>query len=77
MKKSRRHPNSADKFAAAFRLRRRWAIDERPVDHDAALHLAARTGLTAYDATYLWLARHLNAGLITLDRKLAQAAAAP
>jgi predicted nucleic acid-binding protein len=35
--------------------------------------LAEATGLTAYDASYLWLARTLNAELVTLDRKLAAA----
>jgi predicted nucleic acid-binding protein len=35
--------------------------------------LAETTGLTAYDAAYLWLARHLGAGLVTLDCKLAAA----
>jgi len=43
------------------------------VDHDGVLALAASTGLTAYDASYLWLARRLSADLVTLDRQLAQA----
>jgi predicted nucleic acid-binding protein len=33
-----------------------------------------RTGLTAYDAAYLWLARHLDAELVTLDTELQRAA---
>ena len=32
--------------------------------------LATQTGLTAYDASYLWLARSHDAELITLDREL-------
>jgi predicted nucleic acid-binding protein len=35
--------------------------------------LAAKTGLTAYDASYLWLSQRLGAPLVTLDRKLARA----
>ena len=35
-----------------------------------------RTGLTAYDAAYLALARRLDVGLITLDKGLAAAARA-
>jgi predicted nucleic acid-binding protein len=35
--------------------------------------LASATGLTAYDASYLWLARHLGAPLVTLDSRLARA----
>lgn len=45
------------------------------VDHDGALEAAAATGLTAYDASYLWLARQLGVELVTLDRQLAKAAA--
>ncbi len=43
------------------------------VDADAALRLAAATGLSVYDASYLWLARERDADLITLDRRLAAA----
>jgi predicted nucleic acid-binding protein len=43
------------------------------VEHPAILDLAEPTGLTAYDASYLWVARSLNAELVTLDRKLAAA----
>ena len=43
------------------------------VDHAAVMDLAEATGLTAYDASYLWLARELEAELVTLDRKLAAA----
>ena len=63
-------------LTAAFRLRDRLAIEEVAVDHDGALELAAATGLTAYDASYLWLARKLGAELVTLDKQLAKAEAA-
>ena len=33
-----------------------------------------QTKLTVYDASYLWLARHMQADLVTLDRELAAAA---
>ncbi len=33
--------------------------------------LALESGLSAYDASYLWLALHLDAELITLDGRLA------
>ena len=45
-------------------------------DHAAALRLADEHGITVYDAAYLWLARELNAELVTLDRKLEAAAGA-
>ncbi|MBV9740236.1 MAG: type II toxin-antitoxin system VapC family toxin [Hyphomicrobiales bacterium] len=43
------------------------------VDLTATLDLAESAGLTAYDASYLWLARALGAELVTLDRKLTAA----
>jgi predicted nucleic acid-binding protein len=75
--KARRLPNERDTLLAAFRLRGHIAIEEMPVDHDAVLDLALTTGLTAYDASYLWLARVFRAELVTLDRQLATAAATP
>src|SRR5262245_1632366 len=42
-----------------------------PVDFRSVLSLAIETGLTAYDASYLWLSRHLGVPLVTLDRDLA------
>lgn len=47
---------------------RRLAV---PVDEVSAL--ALRTGLSGYDAAYLWLALRSNAELVTLDRQLARA----
>ncbi len=37
------------------------------------LNLSLRTGLTPYDAAYLWVAISFDAELITLDRELAKA----
>jgi predicted nucleic acid-binding protein len=45
-------------------------ISVRPTD---MLELSLRTGLTPYDAAYLWLALNRDAELITLDRELARA----
>jgi predicted nucleic acid-binding protein len=73
--KMRRHPTQRAALHTAFQLRDRLAIAEVAVDHDGALALAEATGLTAHDASYLWLARELGAELITLDRQLIQAAA--
>lgn len=73
--KCRRHPEQNDALRAAFNLRSRMRIEELAVNHDESLALAATTGLTAYDASYLWLARRLNAELVTLDRQLGKAAA--
>jgi predicted nucleic acid-binding protein len=73
--KGRRHPAEQQALKAAFSLRHRLGIEEVTIDHDAVLDLAFTTGLTAYDASYLWVARRFQAKLITLDRQLAAAAA--
>ncbi len=73
--KTRRHPEQQSALTAAFELRHQLGIEEVAVDHDGTLALAARTGLTAYDASYLWVARQLGAELVTLDRQLATAEA--
>jgi predicted nucleic acid-binding protein len=49
-------------------------IELHPIDASAALDIAARHGLTAYDAAYLALAEHLCCPLYTFDRQLAEAA---
>lgn len=71
--KMRRHPAQRGTLRAAFRLTDRLALETVAVDHGAVLDLAEATGLTAHDASYLWLASTLGAELVTLDRKLAAA----
>jgi len=72
--KCRRHPTLRDALLAGFRLRHRLGVEEVAVDQDEALALSLETGLTAYDASYLWLARTLGAELVTLDKALRKAA---
>ena len=72
--KIRRQPKQREALRAAFRLAHRLRVETVAVDHVAMLELAESTGLTAYDASYLWLTRALGAELVTLDRKLAAAA---
>lgn len=71
--KSRRRPEQQTALAAAFRMLDQLAVHNIAVDHDGVLALAGSTGLTAYDASYLWLARELGADLVTLDQQLAKA----
>ena len=61
---------------ASCSLRARLGVEELSVDYNAVLDLAATTGLTAYDASYLWLAQQIGAELLTLDKQLANAATA-
>jgi len=74
--KCRRHPDLRQALLAAFQLRGRLGIAETAVDHRDVLELALKYGLTAYDASYLVLARKLGAELVTLDEALTRAATA-
>ena len=60
-------------LVAAYRMQ---GLDVQTVgvDHQAVVQLALQTGLTACDASYLWLARDLAVELVTLDRRLASLA---
>ena len=42
----------------------------RPVNMTEALRLAAKFGISAYDAQYVLLAQELNVWLVTQDKKL-------
>jgi predicted nucleic acid-binding protein len=75
-KKLRRTPAAAvdilDMLAGVDRLN----LTHSHPDMVQVLALAVATGLTPYDASYLWLCQTLGLPLITLDRALARAAAA-
>lgn len=68
--KLRRDATLKDVFGQIYAARNYIRIDSLPVDFDAVLVLANETGLTVYDASYLWLARSRNAELVTLDKRL-------
>jgi len=68
--KIRRNPDEREALLAAFQTPG-LVIETLDVDHQAVVELALQTGLTAYDASYLWLARDLSIKLVTLDRQLA------
>ncbi|MGH7155942.1 MAG: type II toxin-antitoxin system VapC family toxin [Acetobacteraceae bacterium] len=74
--KMRRDPPRRVGYLAAYHGRAALRIGICEVDQGRALELAERTGLSGYDASYLWLARTLGAELVTLDQKLATAARA-
>ena len=75
--KCRRHPDRREALLAAYRLRGRLGVEELAVDHAGVLELALKTGLTAYDASSLDLARQHGAEPVTLDKMLGRAATAP
>jgi predicted nucleic acid-binding protein len=76
IKKIRRHPDQRDALLAAFGLLGRMEVGVVEIDHGETVLLAERSGLTAYDASYLWLARETRCELVTLDGRLEVATAA-
>jgi len=75
--KIRRQPREADRLLRALGKALRVPIEIHEVDHLAVVSLARDAGLSAYDASYLWLSRRLGAELVTLDRALDAASRRP
>jgi predicted nucleic acid-binding protein len=71
-KKLRRHPDRAGEMLASLARVRGLAITRVATPVMDVVTLALRTGLTAYDAAYLWVALSRDAELVTLDRQLAR-----
>ena len=76
VKKLRKHPDQDGLICGGLSkaLGEEFDISWSDIDPDEVLNLATETGLTAYDASYLWLARYLHAELVTLDAALETAA---
>lgn len=70
--KARREPAKAARFFSALgaALDSRSKIVWQDIDPADVALIAHATGLSAYDAAYLWLAGSLGADLVTLDRLL-------
>ena len=74
VKKTKQRPAEARSIFEAFQNRDSLNIDLVTVDMDAVVKLALSSGLSAYDASYLWLSRKLGFELVTLDKRLEAAA---
>jgi predicted nucleic acid-binding protein len=74
LSRCRRAPALAERLVAGLTRVLEMPMAIHAVDPLAVFALAVETGLTAYDAAYLWLARDLDVPLVTLDRQLAAAA---
>jgi predicted nucleic acid-binding protein len=70
IKKIKAHPELKEKLSDAFRFARNLPIEIVEVDYKEVVELAMTTKLTAYDASYLWLAGSIGADLVTMDRFL-------
>ena len=69
-KRSRKQPAAAALFLQALAMLDGLGLRFRGINQEEVVRLGLKTGLTAYDASYLWLARALNMPLVTLDKKL-------
>jgi predicted nucleic acid-binding protein len=74
LKKGIADPRKRDGLEAALRLLPRLQIREIQVPADALVEVAQASGLTTYDAAYLWLSREIEAQLVSLDDRLIRAA---
>ena len=74
LKKVTSHRDRTEEILSAFALLERLPIEPVAVDHASVVGLALLERLTTYDASYLWLARHVGADLVTLDKRLAAVA---
>lgn len=72
-KKIRRQPRDAVKLLVMLQGLDHVSLRRVEVPSGDVARLALQTGLSAYDASYLWLAIHRDAELVTLDRELATA----
>ena len=75
-KKRRLYPAQEDSLLTALALYPQLGVEEAEVPATELARLARDAAVTAYDAAYLWVARHADIPLLTLDRKLAAAARA-
>lgn len=74
LKKLRRERLPVNQVMAALEMYAGIPIERHAVPAGAVISVAERYSLTAYDASYLWLAAELEAPLATFDDKLASAA---
>ena len=72
LKKARKRPDDLPKILVSLQTALALPVSRIAVPGLDVFALAAETGLTAYDASYLWLARRHDAELVTLDAALAR-----
>ena len=72
LKRVRRNPGLAVQIGLSLAAALQMPLTRVAVPGLDVLVLASETGLTAYDAAYLWLARSRDCELVTLDKGLAR-----
>lgn|SRR3990167_3566835 len=73
LKKLKLYPKSRDELLRSFEIFLSFSIAKTKVHINNVTYLAEKTGLTVYDASYLWLSLEHEIPLITLDFQLASA----
>lgn len=73
LKKLRTNPQQRDAIHARFARLASIPVELLPVDPVAIVEVSGLLGLSAYDASYLLLARQMQAELVTLDTGLQRA----
>lgn len=76
IKKIRERPNERDLILSQYASSLQMPIQLVPVDYVGVVGMAERSKLSAYDASYLWLALRLRIELVTGDDELTRAYAA-
>ena len=69
-KRAKKQPAATALFVEAIEVLEGLGLCFRGIDQAEVVRLGLATGLTTYDATYLWLARALGIPLVTLDKTL-------
>jgi predicted nucleic acid-binding protein len=68
------YPEKATEISEALQIALSVPVQLDDVNHIDVLELALKTGITTYDACYLYLAKALDGFLVTFDQKLIKAA---
>ncbi len=70
LKKAREEPEKGTELFRSLTFLSRLGVREVQIPTDGLADLARETGLTAYDAAYLWLARELDVEFVSLDTRM-------
>jgi predicted nucleic acid-binding protein len=69
-RKSRAYPARREAIEISLESALSMDVQWSEVDHVVVLRLALETGLTTYDASYLYVAQYLGLVLVTFDQRL-------